>query len=865
MNAIARIVAAALVATPLLAQTSLPDSGLEWRSPAMPIKYFDATGRRAAVFGRQDGSFEAWIWPIKLLHGFHLEFHPEGSVEPVKGESALQQVITRPESTTLVYSHPKFTVRETVWIPMQDPAVVVFFEVDSAKPLGITAKFTPDFQPMWPASFGGVHSGWQDNSFAFYDALEEHAAIVGSPAVAGSTVFIDHQLSGGESVLELRVTPEQARRGPVPLLMTLDMDGEKAARETYGRLLPQLQELYAQKAAYERDFLARTTKIETPDRLLNRAYDWAKVAMDDGWVCTPTAVTKGIGSGPDAGCGMVAGYGPSFGGQRPGFAWWFGGDGLLATWVQEDYGDLTGALQELRFLKARQRPDGKITHEMPQSVDLVDWFGKFHFAYMHADTTPMYLYSVAEYWRRTGDRAFLQEFWDSAKKAYQWCVSTTDPDGLMNNTKAGLGAIEVGALRGKVVKDVYLEGFWTAGLDGMRTMAGDMNDRALVTDVTQRLSKARNSLETQWWVKDSNFVFGLTDQGQQANMIGNWPAVLITLNPQFSPGDGGDQVVTFNHPDMMTDWGTRGLSNKDSLYDPVSYNNGTAWPYMNTFVNWAQYLRGGAAQAYATLRQTANLTGIQSPGSMPEHMNGDFFLPGERSVAHQLFSSVGVLIPVVRGLFGLRVEGIGYGTERDASVVAVHPALPPTWPGAKFSNYVVGSAHLSGEIKQQPGRLEIALESDSPKTMVIDFAPQLPLGAAVKKVTVNGQPWEDYSSPYENGAQFIAGYLDLKGKADVVVEYDGGAALIPPDVLPQPGGRTESLKILYAGMLPTRNGLRLRLAGIGGRTYTLGIATTQPKLTAPEGVAVRKTASGFELSIPFEGNGYVEREIRVTY
>jgi glycogen debranching enzyme len=42
-------------------------------------------------------------------------------------------------------------------------------------------------------------------------------------------------------------------------------------------------------------------------------------------------------------------------------------------------------------------------HEMTQSVDLLDWFGKFHYAYYHADSTPMYLYSLGQYWRRTGD------------------------------------------------------------------------------------------------------------------------------------------------------------------------------------------------------------------------------------------------------------------------------------------------------------------------------------------------------------------------------------------------------------------------------------------------------------------------------
>src|SRR5512132_3641555 len=56
----------------------LPTSGLEWREAVTPTKYWDATGRRAAAFGRQDGKFEAWVWPIKVLHGFRLEFRQDG-------------------------------------------------------------------------------------------------------------------------------------------------------------------------------------------------------------------------------------------------------------------------------------------------------------------------------------------------------------------------------------------------------------------------------------------------------------------------------------------------------------------------------------------------------------------------------------------------------------------------------------------------------------------------------------------------------------------------------------------------------------------------------------------------------------------
>jgi len=65
----------------------LPESGLEWKAPAQPLRFFDATGRRAGVFGKQSGHFEAWIYPIKLLHGFRVEFQQAGMVEPVRGEA----------------------------------------------------------------------------------------------------------------------------------------------------------------------------------------------------------------------------------------------------------------------------------------------------------------------------------------------------------------------------------------------------------------------------------------------------------------------------------------------------------------------------------------------------------------------------------------------------------------------------------------------------------------------------------------------------------------------------------------------------------------------------------------------------------
>jgi glycogen debranching enzyme len=652
MNALIQCLALCVIPATSAIAAELPHSTLEWREPAQPQKYFDATGRRAAAFGRQTGQFEAWVYPMKVLHGFRLEFQQDGMIEPVRSETLLAEVIARPEATTLVYAHPLFTVKQTIWVPPDSAAVVQFLEIDSAKPLIVTASFIPDLKPMWPASLGGQHSGWnaQDKALELTDATEIATSLIGSPAVDAATQFLDHQLIGDEMRLRLRLEPH-ASPAVIVIAGALGRNAAEHARAEYRDVVARAADLYAARVTAEQQYLDRTRHLESADAELNRDFEWAKVAIHSGWVCRPKnhaeiAQLSGVPDvqGPD--CGLIAGYGPAGEGERPGFDWWFGGDAMMSSWAMEDIGDLAGAADALRFLKARQREDGKMMHEMSQSVDLVDWFGKYHFAYYHADTTPMYLYSIARYVQRSGDRKFIEEFWPSAQKAYQYCLSTLDPaDGLMDNTKAGLAAVEVGVLRGKVVKDVYLQGFWVGALEAMADLATRANDVKFAADANARLKKAVASLETQWWNPEQKyFAFGMTADGKRADMIGNWPGVLLALSGSIDKNKAAAELQHLASPDLSTDWGTRWLSNTSELYDPVSYNNGTVWPFMQAFVALAQFRFGDPLKGCMTLQNTARLTGLQSPGALPEHMNGDRYLAGERSVPHQLFSSVAVVL-----------------------------------------------------------------------------------------------------------------------------------------------------------------------------------------------------------------------------
>ncbi len=841
---------------PASAQKNSPleDSGIVLSDAPQTSRYFDVTGRRSGVFGRQNGQFEAWIYPVKLLHSFRLEFQQESMMEPLRGETLLQRIITRPESTTLVYVHPNFTVQEVIWEPLNEAAVVVQLVVDAAKPLEITAAFVPDFRPMWPASLGGQHTEWLagEKAFVLTDGTGQPAALIGSLGITMHSEFVDHQLGADEMMLRFAYQPADPELVSQPLVMALSMGGEAKAEEIYDHVVKNAAALFKDRVQAHRRFLERTLTIETPDLKINGDLLWAKVALESGWVCSD-----------EFGCGLVAGYGPSGAGERPGFAWWFGGDALMASWAQEDYGDLQGALQVLRFLKQQQRTDGKMLHELSQSAGLIDWFGKYHYAYYHADTTPMYVYSIDQYWRRTGDLKFLDEFWPSARKAYEYCLSTLSADdGLMDNTKAGLAAVEVGVLRGKVVKDLYLEGFWLAAAEAMAHLAAGKGDKEVAEDALARAARASESLEKQWWTEaQRTYAFGQTSDGHRAELIGAWPAVALALGTRLDAVHAEQAAKSLASPKLTTDWGVRWLTNDSELYDPLSYNNGSAWPFIGGVAAWAEYRHGLPISGFQLWSSLVNLTGLSAPGMLPELMNGDRCLPGEFAVPHQLFSSVGVVLPMVRGLLGIESD---FSAASPAAQIRLRPTLPADWPYLRFRNYPVAEGSIAGEIRQETGRTVLRVKSDAKTPITLVLRPAIPGLARIQRVLLDGKPQRFTTL---GPGSFIrvevpAVVLQPSQELTLSVEYQGGIALVPPPVQPQAGERSSSLRVLdvHADVADRGCEMKIKLVGLGGREYGLRVLTTLDRIRAGT-LTVHKWDGTFEVRVPFEGSGYVTQEV----
>ena len=454
--------------------------------------------------------------------------------------------------------------------------------------------------------------------------------------------------------------------------------------------------------------------MHTPDAALNDAVRWATYAIDKGWACN-----DGVG------CGLVAGFARSGESERPGFAWYFGGDALMNSWSIVDYGDFARARKALEFLRDHQRADGKLEHELTQSAALLDW-SKYPYGYYHADTTPLYIYSAWRYVVRSGDLEFLRASWASLEKAYAYCLSALDDDGLLSNLKAGAGAVETGALSGRVANDIYLQGVWLAALDAYTRLAEAEGKPP--GDAAQRRDRARAALN-RWWVESkSTYAFARLTDGSVYDAQSAWQGLALAFGG-LDPVRAAKAAGHLNRPELTTDWGARLFATDSPNYDPLSYNDGSVWPFVTGFAILGEYANHQAAGGLRHLHGMAALTGLNAAGYIPEYLSGERLQSLPHAVPHQLFSSSAVVNPLVSGMLGLDGDAIH-------RTLLVRPHLPQTW-SVQIENYRVGKSVVAGEIRRSRGEARITL-TISGDPLAVTLSPAFEAGATAISTEVNG-------------------------------------------------------------------------------------------------------------------------------
>ncbi len=846
-------------------------SGLELTRHTETGKFFDVVGRRSAAFGYENRALEAWVYPLKLIDEFKLSFQLPGYPLEIEGPPVAAGITVRPESTTFVYSHAAFTVRQTVFAPVDEPGLVMLLDVDSTLPLTVIGSFRPRLKLMWPAGLMTANVGFDEKEhvYSLTEETKRFAAVIGAPGARDVSLMPYQEEPHDVPVrFTVEVPPRTMRTDLVPIVIAGSVEGRDKAKEAYDRLLRSAQSLHEANVAYYRGLQERTLAVDTPDERLDTAYAWAKVGVD-----------KGLATNPLLGTGLVAGFRTSGQSERPGFAWMFGRDALWTSLAIHSYGDFAAARAALEFLRKLQRDDGKIPHEISQSASLIPWFTDYKYPWDSTDATPLYVVAQADHWRHAGDRELLRASWESIVKAWRFAAATdTDGNGLIENTKFGHGWTE-GSPPYPPHEEIYLQGIWIEACRGLAEMADVQGDAALAAQARAAAEKTRAAVETTYWLGDRGFYAFATALARPEKEYNAEPGprraerqariealrgktivdedTVLPAVPLWwrtlEPSRAESEIDHLGEAAMAADWGQRLISAKSELYDPLSYHYGSVWPLFTGWASMGAYQYGRSAVGYQALMANALLTYPWALGYVTELLSGDLHAPFGRSSHHQVWSEAMVVAPLVRGLLGIDVTD---GGRR----LTFAPQLPADWDRVRVRRIAAGDSRVDVSLERSEGRMTIAATATTGPMPVLTVSPALPLDGRVRSVTVDGAGARFRARPFGDVQRVEVEVPAGAATRRVVVTYDEGTDVFARVTLPEAGGRSEGLRVLRAHA--EGGALRLVIEGRGGRSYPLGVRTPR-RVEAVAGVKVTPAARGALLLVSFEGppDEYVRRTL----
>jgi glycogen debranching enzyme len=694
---------------------------------ARPGAPFDKVGRKFAVLADESGSFEAWAYPIKLLRNFSFSFFVGSSTRSIQGKDIVHHISVAPEATTLTYTYQSFTVKAIYITPIEEPGAIILLQVDSTLPLTIVCGFLPVLQPMWPAGLGGQYAHWNDEQKAYIlsESKGQNHGIIGSSSAHGISYTPAHMLSDAPNEFRIEIPdPNKVKDKFIPIIMAGGKGEREEALQVYAELKTDPEKFYRENLAYYQSLQKNTLKVKTPHPKLNLAFEWAKVAYDNLMV-----------ENPDLGTGLIAGLGSSGTSGRPGFGWFFGGDAFINSLSLLSFGAHKFARDTLAFTQKWQRKDGKMAHELSQAAAYIDWWNDYHYGYIHGDTTPYYIVAVYDYVKKTGDTEFVIKSWESLKLAFEWCLSTdVNQDGLMDNQKAGLGALEYGALTG-IETDIYLASVWVRAAYAMQHLAQIVGDNARTPEAENRFEKAKRTFDEKFWDEENKFyAYAFNNKGETVKEISPWNAIGLMWN--LGREDRSlCSLERLSSSELTTDWGVRSISVKSKYFQPLNYNYGAVWPFLTSWVTAALYKHHMPLQGYSLLMSTAEHTYEHALGCITEVFSGTNNIWPQEAVPHQGFSTAGVVLPFVRGLLGLEGDAL-------TKSLIFSPHFPADWKQVSIENYQVGQAKFAFEYERGKDKIVVKVHPQNAQGYRIQFTPALGIGAQIQSLHVDGKPVE---------------------------------------------------------------------------------------------------------------------------
>ncbi len=293
-----------------------------------------------------------------------------------------------------------------------------------------------------------------------------------------------------------------------------------------------------------------------------------------------------------------------------------------------------GQHQAAEYDPRRDAEPGKIMHELRYGelahfklVPHTPYFGT-------ADATPLYLITLHEAWKATGDHALLTRHLVHAEAALRWIDTDGDRDGdgfqeyqarsatgyenmAWKDSGDAINMIDGSPVQGpKALCELqgYVYDAWTRMAEIFDALARPDQAAALRTKAAS-LFERFNAI---FWDEAGGF-YALTLDGTKR------PVFSVASNPGhllwsgIVPANRARRVVDrLMRADMFSGWGIRTLSADHARFDPYSYHNGSVWPHDNSLIALGMKRYGFAREAAQVARAVTDAARHFQAHQIPE-------------------------------------------------------------------------------------------------------------------------------------------------------------------------------------------------------------------------------------------------------
>lgn len=753
--------------------------------------FWDVAGERTLVMGKEkSGIEEIWMHPVMTFRDIEAGIVIGGSGRISWLKDLVPMLKITPAYFQRTYTIQGSTLTETVMAHHQAAAAVVHYEYIGRQPAEIFIKYTSNLRLMWPYSENVLKSlnysfSKDINGIVIADESQSFAGIVGSNKTIasheeGQHTFIEPEQRGGgwsynvqpsgEFVVKGCFSIELAEKDQADIVFSGSSNGTNDCAKTYGSVLRKADKtfdlMYASHVNFSRDKLS----IVSPDPVFNEGISWAMHAADRFKVYTP-----GLGTS------LVAGYGTTASGWdgghkvngRPGYAWYFGRDGVWSGFALLDYGDFDNVRYMLEFFGKYQDLNGKIFHELTTS-------GFAH--YDAADATPLYIILAGRYLRHTGDTWFIKRSWPNIKAAIDFCFSTdTDGDHLIENTNTGHGWVEGGNLFGSHTS-LYLASCWAEALKEAAYMAEALRMKRDELFYAEKYRTVRDIINKEFYNPGTKyFSHGKLADGSYMEEASIMPSIPMLFG-QLDEEKTGHILDKFAGSGFTSDWGCRILEESSPFFNPRGYHTGSVWPLFTGWTSLAEYQYGNDIQGYSHLYSNLLIYLHWGLGFTEEVLNGKQYLPSG-VCHHQCWSETMVIQPVIEGMLGLKPDAVH-------SKLLFSPRFPAGWDSVQVNKIQVGKHVVDFTMKRSNDDIAYTFHHNGDGTLDIRFIPDRLPGMELTSLHYSGDHIDTVVVPQDTL------HFWLRNQISLTYNYKGGVSLLPLHYYPIPGDTTEGPRII---------------------------------------------------------------------